>query len=396
MENRTPRLFWACPYCLLDTSSGASIAVRELLSYLAQLGWSISILSASIFDVEAGIFRLRDHWDHFKENRGKIINVNDGSLKHAILSVESTNRFNMTTIEEDKFLALYTNFLDNFKPDLVFNYGGQVLDLLITNEASDRKIPVVSILANASYQATRWCRDVDLIVTDSKATAAMYAEKQGFHPTPIGTPINPSLVVANEHTRKNVLFVNPSWQKGVSVVATLAMILEEKRPDITFEIVESRGKWEEVLRVVTKAFGNERSSLSNVLVTPHTDDMKPIYGRARIVLAPSLCWESYGRVVAEAMMNGIPAIVSSRGGLPESMGKGGITVTFPQECCEIPYNQFLRPEILTPIANIIERFYDDKNFYQEYCQKALLEGQKSTTQAVANRFIEAVKPLLLK
>ena len=36
--------------------------------------------------------------------------------------------------------------------------------------------------------------------------------------------------------------------------------------------------------------------------------------------------EAYGRVVTEAQINGIPVIASTRGGLPEAVGPGGILI----------------------------------------------------------------------
>lgn len=43
---------------------------------------------------------------------------------------------------------------------------------------------------------------------------------------------------------------------------------------------------------------------------------------ARVVLMPSLWEESFGRVAAEAMANGIPVLSSDRGALPETVGAG--------------------------------------------------------------------------
>ena len=380
----------------MDTASGASIAVREILSYLTAIGWEISIFGSTIFDVESGILRLRQFWPVLTDNIGKIVHINDGNLIHHLMPVKSIDRFAMTAEEQYAFFTKYTDLLDTFKPDLVFSYGGHGLDYLIANEAADREIPMISLLVNGNYQATRWCRDVDLILTDSKATAAMYLEKQGFSPIPIATPINPNAVIADEHSRKNVLFVNPSYAKGVAIAITLALMLEKKRPDIVFEIVESRGNWKDVLSTVTKALGEERKNLSNVVVTPHTTNMKPIYGRARLLLAPSLWYESFGRVAAEAMMNGIPALVTKRGGLPEVIGDGGVLIEFPKECFDPPYTRIVRPEVLAPITDFIERCYDDEPFYQSYCQKALAQGQKTTTQAVVQRFLACVQPLFDK
>lgn len=54
--------------------------------------------------------------------------------------------------------------------------------------------------------------------------------------------------------------------------------------------------------------------------------MKTVYGRTRILLAPSKWEEAWGRVASEAHCSGIPVLGSTRGGLPEAIGKGGVTL----------------------------------------------------------------------
>jgi glycosyltransferase involved in cell wall biosynthesis len=66
--------------------------------------------------------------------------------------------------------------------------------------------------------------------------------------------------------------------------------------------------------------------LSNVTLLPPQKDMRMIYGSCRILLAPSLWAEAYGRVATEAQFSGIPVIASNRGGLPEAVGPGGMVI----------------------------------------------------------------------
>jgi glycosyltransferase involved in cell wall biosynthesis len=393
---RKPRLLWANPFCLLDTASGASMAVREMLLQLVRQGYEVRVLGATIFDAEKGTYRLREHWETIKAHPNQFINVQDGPLMHRLLATRSIVRNDLTTGEESTWYGQYIHLLDTFKPDLVYFYGGQTLDMLISDEAHARGIPNAAYLANGNYQASRWCRDVDLIITDSQATADMYEQSQGFKAVPVGAFIDPGPVLATEHSRQHVLLVNPSLAKGAGVVIQLAMQLEKRRPDIVFEVVESRGNWHDLVKQVSAALGDPRDSLDNVIVTPNTDDMRPIYGRARVLLAPSLWWESFGRVAAEAMMNGIPALVSKRGGLPEVIGDGGLTIDFPADCYESPYTRLPSPELLPPLVACIERFYDDQAFYQLYAERALQVGQRHRLEVSTGRLMQAFAPLLQK
>lgn len=301
----------------------------------------------------------------------------------------------MTAKEENTWFGNYRALLHGFKPDLVYYYGGKPLDLLIAAESKANGVPVAAYLANGNYGSTNWCRDVDLILTDSHATAQMYERTQGIKPVPVGAFIDPRPVVATRHSRKHVLFINPSPQKGVGVVVRLAMMLEKRRPDIVFEVVESRGSWQEMLEVFSTGLGTPRNKLDNVIVTPNTTDMRPIFGRARLLLAPSLWWESSGRVLAEAMMNGIPALVTDRGGMPEMIRDGGIKIQFPPQCYEKPYTTLPVEALLERVVEEIIRLYDDQPYYEAYALKAKqvgleLHGLERNTQ----RLVDALSPLM--
>jgi glycosyltransferase involved in cell wall biosynthesis len=81
-----------------------------------------------------------------------------------------------------------------------------------------------------------------------------------------------------------------------------------------------------------------RSELpANVTLHPPTRDMRPLYARARLLLAPSQWEEAWGRVATEAQVSGIPVLASNRGGLPEAVGNGGILLP-----ADAPGNEWAR------------------------------------------------------
>jgi glycosyltransferase involved in cell wall biosynthesis len=64
--------------------------------------------------------------------------------------------------------------------------------------------------------------------------------------------------------------------------------------------------------------------LPNVTFVPPQSDMRKVYAECKILLAPSVWEEAYGRVATEAQISGIPVVASARGGLPEAVGPGGV------------------------------------------------------------------------
>ena len=370
------------------------MSVREMLRQLAFCGYEVEVIGATIFDAGSGMSALPEHWKN-RLKKTDILELRDTPLVHKLLMTNSHQRDAMTSIEEAKWYEFYLHLLDSFKPDLVWFYGGRPFDYLISDEAKQRGIPVAAYLVNGNYAKTRWCRDVDLIVTDTKATAEYYYCKNGLTLTPVGKFIDPVAVVASEHSRQNILFVNPSLEKGAAIVVQIAMELEKQRTDIQFEVVESRGNWCDLVQYISSRMDSPREHLNNVLVTKHARDMRPVYSRARILLAPSLWWESGSRVLAEAMLNAIPSIVTDNGGNAEMIGEGGITIALPARYHEKPYAELLTPELLDQFVRHIVQLYDNEPLYIDYTDRARAAGVTlHKMDNSARKLIEALDGLI--
>lgn len=67
--------------------------------------------------------------------------------------------------------------------------------------------------------------------------------------------------------------------------------------------------------------------MNNVTHWNWCDDMREAYSESKLVVVPSRWEEPFGRVPAEAMVSGIPCVVSDRGGLPEVVGDTGEVVS---------------------------------------------------------------------
>ncbi len=154
-------------------------------------------------------------------------------------------------------------------------------------------------------------------VATSRDLGRRFADRFGFQPEVV-PPLVRREAYQVESTRQSVLFVCPNPQKGVEV----ALALAARRPDIPFVFLESWRLW----RRQRARLRRRLRSLGNVTLLVPRSDMRTVYAGARLVLVPSVCLEAWGRVVTEAQASGIPALASRLGGLPESVGRGGILV----------------------------------------------------------------------
>lgn len=207
-------------------------------------------------------------------------------------------------------------------------------------------------------------------VSNSRFNASRFAAVAGVDPTVIPPLVRPERV-RTDTTRTRVLFVNPVPEKGVDIAFRLA----EGRPDIPFDFVEC---WALGVQTRERLLARVRT-VSNIAWHPVTSDPRRIYTNARILLAPSMWEESWGRVVTEAHCSGIPVLASNRGGLPESVGPGGLLVKHD-----------------APLAHwreALARVWDDGDTYAALAAAAERYAMRPEIQpaTLVNRFIELVE-----
>lgn len=112
-----------------------------------------------------------------------------------------------------------------------------------------------------------------------------------------------------------VTFFNPSPHKGLGVAHTLVMRRFPNRP---FLFVEGF--------IDPEQHGIFLSRSGNLVHARRSPDVATIYSMSRLVIIPSQWEEPFGRVALEAMLSDVPVIASRTGGLPESVGDGGILI----------------------------------------------------------------------
>lgn len=190
-------------------------------------------------------------------------------------------------------VPMVVSALDTGKPTAVYLHNvetHQLGGMLVSD-------PNILYLSNSEFTAQRWRA---LCGISSVVVPPLVLPERYFVPT----------------RGDSVLFVNPTPIKGVEILFALAAAC----PDIPFLVSESWG-----LDPQWRAYCLRRAaSLPNITWSAPTRDMRPVYGRARTLLMPSLWEEAYGRTVVEAQINGMPVVASTRGALPDTVGAGGI------------------------------------------------------------------------
>jgi glycosyltransferase involved in cell wall biosynthesis len=125
----------------------------------------------------------------------------------------------------------------------------------------------------------------------------------------------------------------------------------------------------------------------NLMLAPPVAQPKEIYVPTRTLVVPSLWQEPAGRVVAEALLNGIPPLVSDRGGLPETCNGAGFALTIPAEITP-QYPRPVDPEMVEPWIDLIARLEDDQGLYREESERAREAGKVYHPDNLAPRYVD--------
>lgn len=390
MTTAQPSILYCCPPSLLDITSGAALSVRTILAALAKKGWRTVALQASIFDSPHGSEQLAKAIESQKDK--PIWRCEMHGVEHLITKTASTHRKDMTSQEEDLFFKVFMSELQHRRPDMILLWGSLVLERAMMREARDAGIPIVFYLANAGYQDKSVFKDASVIITDSQATADLYQARLALELQPLGKFIDKASVIASTPRNPDfITFINPSFEKGVSVFMPLAKLAASECPEIKFLVVQSRGRWDKALSVLK--FKPE--DFPNVRVIGHQTDMRPVYAKTRALLLPSLWHESGGRVIAEAQLNGIPVLASNLGGSVEMVGKGGRLFSLPETARSKMAEIHVCEDDLRPWLDEIKRLWHDQGYYADMCKIAEDEAQKHDIEHNIQRFIKAVSPAIL-
>jgi len=137
-------------------------------------------------------------------------------------------------------------------------------------------------------------------------------------------------------------------------------------PYLKLKIVGSADKSKQRYLGHLKTLVNRFSLNYNVEFVGFTQDVEGILARARILVAPSVIEESFGRVVIEAFACGVPVVATAVGGFKEIIedGKNGLLV---------------EPEDSSAISEGILKILEDSNFAEKLVKQAREKVERKYT-----------------
>lgn len=393
---RGTRVLLALPQLPQDPASGAARSMRTIAMMLSDAGADVRAVGTTASErgvafnaieyLQAAGLRPRFTRPGRRTRDFGVLSFVDGAIRCTLAHTPGRS----PETAEDGFPgaldAVFDTELTAHKPDIVLTFGGRPEDDLRRIRARSAGAAVVFGLRNHSYIGWDF-PSIDAVLTPSRFITDSYMRKIGLKSTPLPTPVNESETVPHEHEPVFFTMVNPSLHKGVMFLATLAERLGARRPDIPLLVIESRGSAGSLLRAGI-AGGFDLRRHASIHISPGVPKPAEIYAPTRALLVPSVWAEPSGRVAAEALINGIPPIVSDRGGLPETCREGGFVLPLP---AGLTTRTRTPPAIDDPCVlrwmGLIERLADDTAFYAESASGSRAAGSVYRSANLAPRYV---------
>ncbi len=330
---------------------------------------------------------------HTKERVRPELSFDHRGVRYRLLDAGPRTMHSWQQVHGRQFDRMFDDELHGFQPDLLLGFGGQPGDVKRYERAKRQGVKLVFALRNEGYLANPdFFRPMDGVLTPSRYLTDFYRASIGIESTPLPLPMELEDVVAPDREPIFITMINPSPEKGLMLVARLAEELSVRRPDLAMMFIESRGSAGRLVQAGMLG-GFDLRRHENLMMSPPLAQPKEIYAATRTLLAPSLWHEAAGRVAAEALLNGIPPVVSDRGGLRETCNGAGFCLPIPEEITPA-YPVPVDASVVEPWIDLIIRLEGDPEFYRQESERALQAARIYHKEQMVPRYLEYFEHVL--
>ena len=409
------RFLFVNNHCISDPTAGVTQSLRTIMEWLADAGHECRILTTARFESRV-TFTIEEHLrtqgvdaasllapvktpDRAGKKRRErpVVDYAVKGVPVTLLLTRHNDEARPDRAEANQYLALLNKLLDDFAPDQLIACNGHPMIFEAMARARSRGITTAFAVRGFGYYEARHFDDVDHAFTCSQFLTDHYRDRVGLVSTPIEPPIDWSATLAPEESRAFVTFVNPSAHKGLLLFARLADMLGSRRPDIPILVVQS-GHSGGSLNAIP---GVDFSKYPQIMAAPPVPAPKDYFALTRILVAPSVWEEPFGRVAAEAMINAIPALVSERGSLPDvvggdfSQGGGGRVLPIP-EWMTFKTTKLPTEDEVQPWFEAVCTLWDDSAHYRSVAMRARQLADERYSERVSRKkhvdYFTSLKP----
>jgi len=360
-----------------DISGGSELSTLYLLKSLCQMDWQVEVICTRKLPYTNELRRpyfWESCWQslmrlsrRFGVLRDKVPVVMDEELGYPCWRVITPSRFP----HECRQSEFFAQRLREYQPDVVVGQRSETYPLL-KYSASQGYLALCFVRDLAGDESDDYTITADgvKLIVNSPFLASIVNLINDQAPEVILPFIDVESYRVSNHKRKYITFINPIPEKGLDIAIEVARQLPHEK----FLFV--KGKWgcydqDTLLKQVYR--------LPNVEIWENQQDMRHVYAVTDILLVPSQFLETFGRVIIEAQVNSIPVVAANVGGIPYTLGKGGILIE--------PADQ---PQVY---VDALLRLRNEDKFYEKLSELSFQNSQRPEFDAhyQVKKFVQFVK-----
>jgi glycosyltransferase involved in cell wall biosynthesis len=129
--------------------------------------------------------------------------------------------------------------------------------------------------------------------------------------------------------------------------------------------------------------------LPTIGIADNTAEVRLVYERSKIILFPSVWFETAGKVILEANANGIPVLASNIGGIPEMMDGAGYLFD-PPAACQSNWEAQPPADYVTQWLDVLDRLHDDPAEMSDAVRRAKAADSRYDLARLAQGFVDFV------
>ncbi|MFD5425521.1 glycosyltransferase, partial [Streptomyces sp. NPDC127084] len=286
---------------------GAEVSQQLLAEEFARAGWRVVYLGSheAPWNGSAQVGHLRAHL----QAHGTQWEEADGEVRYRWNSVSCR------AVPQDRLEKALREVLGEARPELVVTSQEGAADIAALARRTSKVAGWLHSVSPNSHGVLHGEPHVALATSKfvaGRARTPARTQTMVFYPPFAPAEDDPSLpadLAGPDHTPGAVLMVNPIPAKGSALLHHLIHRLPSRR----FTLVE--GWWDTA---------REFTGYPNVRWVPRTYAMGSVYAGSDLLLVPSQVEDAFPRVIVEAGLHGVATVGSSRGGIPEAVGEGGM------------------------------------------------------------------------
>jgi len=301
-----------------EARGGAQISSHQLLSGLVDEGWEVGAVCRKASPFSSSRMRVLSN----ALPRGWLpgLAATDDTLGYRCWRLVGLPHM-LPVRKFDRHLVKrsFARCLEAFRPDVVL--GDSSADCPLLRQALVRGYRCIYLARSVPTVGTPSIIPRNLFFVGNSPYTASVLEAITESATEVVHPmVNAADYRVERREPKFVTFINPVPEKGVSIALEVA----RRMPGTRFLFV--KGKWPLAFPKKAEDLVQPARDLPNVEVWEHQLDMREVYRVTRVLLVPSQFLETFGRIIIEAHINGIPVVAARVAGVPYTLGKGGVLV----------------------------------------------------------------------